>query len=155
MRSAPQLTLYYDGNCPFCNTEMNRLKSWNSTGRLGFVDISVPGFDPAPLGVDMAALDRELHGMTATGKLLVGVDSIQAAYILVGRGWMVLPLRVPLLRSLWPYCYRWFARNRYVISRMLGYKPRTQCEHGACQPINPFAIASTGLHEARAARGKQ
>ncbi len=133
-----ELTIYYDGNCPFCSAEMQRLRSWNTAGRLAFIDISVLGFDPAPLGVDMAALDRELHSMTAAGQLLVGIDSLLAAYTLAGRAWRVLPLRAPLLRPVLASAYRWFARNRYRFSRWMGYKPVAKCEHGACQPVNPF-----------------
>lgn len=138
MRLAPELTLYFDGYCPFCATEMQRLRHWDVTGRLGFIDISAPDFDPAPLGVDMAALDRELHGMTTAGSLLVGIDCMLAAYTLVGRGWLVLPLRVPLLRLLLACLYLWFARNRYRFSRWMGYRPVKRCGNGACQPINPF-----------------
>ncbi len=138
MSLAPELTLYFDGYCPFCAAEMQRLRRWDAAGRLGFIDISEPDFDPTPLGVDLAALDRALHSMTAAGSLLVGLDSILAAYTLVGRGWLVMPLRIPLLRPLLARFYLWFARNRYRFSRWIGYRPISQCENGACQPINPF-----------------
>jgi predicted DCC family thiol-disulfide oxidoreductase YuxK len=138
MRLTPELTLYFDGYCPFCSAEMQRLRRWDTAGRLGFVDISTPNFDPAPLSVDLAALDRELHGMTAAGSLLVGIDSMLAAYTLVGRGWLVMPLRVPLLRPLLARFYLWFARNRYRFSHWMGYRPVSQCESGTCKPINPF-----------------
>lgn len=59
-----------------------------------------------------------------------------AAYTLAGRGWMVWPLRVPLLGGLLWYLYRLFARNRYTMSRLLGYTP--VCADGVCQPLNRF-----------------
>jgi hypothetical protein len=37
----------------------------------------------------MAALNRESHARTADGGLLVGIDSLLAAYTLVGRAWLV------------------------------------------------------------------
>ena len=138
MNAVPELTLYFDGHCPFCAAEMGRLRKWNKDGRLAFVDISTAGFDPAPLGVDMAALDRELHSRTADGRLLVGIDSMLAAYTLVERAWLVFPLKVRLLRPLLAWLYRGFARNRYRFSRWLGYKPVAQCGHGTCEPVNPF-----------------
>ncbi|WP_164932034.1 DUF393 domain-containing protein [Janthinobacterium sp. 17J80-10] len=138
MSTTAELTLYYDGNCPFCLAEMRRLMRWNSAGRLGFVDISRPDFDPAPLGVDMAALDRELHSSTADGRVLVGIDSMLAAYTLVGRAWIVLPLRVHALRPLLASLYRGFARNRYRFSRWMGYRPAGHCDGDVCQPVNPF-----------------
>lgn len=138
MSMTAELTLYYDGNCQFCLAEMHRLMRWNIASRLDFVDISTPDFDPAPLGVDMAALDRELHGRTADGRLLVGIDSMLAAYTLVGRAWIVWPLQVHILRPLLASLYRSFARNRYRFSRWMGYQPARQCEEGVCQPVNPF-----------------
>lgn len=129
---APLLTLYFDGRCPFCATEMARLRRWDSVRRLAFVDIAAPGFDPAALGVGMDALNREMHAMTPEGRLLVGTESILAAYTLVGRSWLVWPLRVPGLRSALAALYRWFARNRYRISALLGYR-LPACEDGVCR----------------------
>jgi predicted DCC family thiol-disulfide oxidoreductase YuxK len=130
------LTLYYDGKCPFCAHEMKRLGEWDRAGRLAFVDIMQPGFDPAHLNASMEDLDRQLYSQTPEGKVLVGVDSMLAAYTLVGRGYMVWPLRVPLLRGALSYLYRLFARNRYKMSALLGYKAPA-CEDGVCA-INPF-----------------
>ena len=45
--------------------------------RLAFVDIAEPGFDPAPLGVDLPALNRELHARLPDGRMLTGLDSIR------------------------------------------------------------------------------
>jgi predicted DCC family thiol-disulfide oxidoreductase YuxK len=133
------LTLYYDGNCPFCSAEMRRLKSWNKDQQLGFVDITDAGFDPAHLQVDMAALNREMHSQRADGVVLVGIDSLLAAYCLVRKGWIVLPLRVSFLRPPLAYLYRKFAANRYRMSRWMGYAPvHKQCEGDTCGIGNPF-----------------
>lgn len=134
-----ELTLYYDGRCPFCATEMARLQSWNRAGRLAFVDIAADGFDPLSLGLDMAALNRESHARTADGALLVGIDSLLAAYTLVGRAWLVWPLRVRFLRPVLGLAYRGFARHRYTMSRWLGYRLPARCEGGACALKHPFA----------------
>lgn len=131
-----QLTLYFDGNCPFCAMEMKRLGAWDKAGRLAFTDISLPGFDPSNLGATMEQLDLQLYSRTADGRVLVGTASMREAYTLVGKGWMVLPLRVPLLRDVLSWLYRQFARHRYTMSRLLGYRP--VCADGVCQPLNPF-----------------
>jgi predicted DCC family thiol-disulfide oxidoreductase YuxK len=138
MMAGPDLTLYFDGHCPFCVAGMERLRGWNAAGRLAFVDIAAPGFDPAPLGVDMAALNRELHATTREGELLVGIDSMLAAYTLVGQAWRVAPLRVRMLRPLLARAYRWFARHRYGISKRLGYRLPAACDGATCSIGNPF-----------------
>lgn len=135
---APALTLYYDGNCPFCSTEMRRLHEWDRDEKLAFVDIAAPSFDPVSLGVDMEELNRELYSRTATGEILVGIDSMLAAYTLVGKGWLVFPLRLKLLRPLLANLYRKFARNRYRMSRLLGYGSAIQCNEGVCHRNHPF-----------------
>ncbi|MGZ5885214.1 MAG: thiol-disulfide oxidoreductase DCC family protein [Burkholderiaceae bacterium] len=133
-----ELTLFYDGTCPFCAAERARLRHWNTAGKLAFVDIADAGFDPAPLGVEMAALDRELHSQKPDGEILVGIDSMLAAYTLVGKGFLVFPLRVKLLRPVLANLYRNFARNRYRLSRLLGYKAIAHCDGAVCKRINPF-----------------
>lgn len=133
------LTLYYDGLCPFCTIEMDRLRRWDKHGQLGFVDISIGGFDPSHLGATMEQLNLEVYSQTDQGQVLAGTESIFAAYRLVGRGWIVWPLRVPLLRQFLSWLYRLFARNRYRMSRLLGYKRATpRCEEGVCAHRNPY-----------------
>ena len=131
------LTLYYDGKCAFCTREMMRLASWDRQQRLAFVDIAQPGFDPAPLGLSMLDLNREMASQTAQGEVLIGVDSMLAAYALVGRGYLVWPLRVPGLRQVLTILYRLFARHRYTMSTLLGYK-MPDCAGGVCGIGNPF-----------------
>jgi predicted DCC family thiol-disulfide oxidoreductase YuxK len=137
MTPAPALTLYFDGSCPLCVAEVRRLEAWNTAGRLAFVDIAQAGFDPSSLGVDLAALNRELHSRTPDGRLLTGLDSMLAAYTLAGRGWMVWPLRIRLLRPALAALYRWFARHRYSISKRLGFR-RPGCDGDTCGIGSPF-----------------
>lgn len=128
------LTLYFDSNCPFCRREMQRLRRWDRVARLAFVDMSQPGFDPAPLGVTLAAMDAELHGVRADGAVLVGIDAILEAYTLAGRQWLVWPLRIRFLRPPLASAYRGFARNRYRISRWLGLSgAKDACDGGHCE----------------------
>ncbi|MES2743217.1 MAG: DUF393 domain-containing protein [Pseudomonadota bacterium] len=136
--NGPKLTLYFDGACPFCRTEMARLRAWDRGGRLAFVDIAADGFDPAAVGVSLAALNRELHTRTVAGTLLVGLDSMLAAYTLVGRGALVAPLRISSLRPPLARLYRLFARHRYGMSRWLGYRRDRACAEASCPLGNPF-----------------
>lgn len=130
--ATPRLVLFYDGKCPFCKAEMQRLQKWDRAERLGFEDIAHADFNPDFLGVDMQALRTELHSQCADGRVLVGVDSILCAYTLVNKGWLVWPLRVALLRPVWTRLYRAFARNRYRISHWLGYGSVPACDNGVC-----------------------
>jgi predicted DCC family thiol-disulfide oxidoreductase YuxK len=135
--NTPELTLYFDGACPFCRTEMVRVSGWDTDGRLAFVDIAAPGFDPAELGLTMEDLGREVVSRTATGELLIGIDTIWTAYALVGRAWLAWPLRVPGLRCVLAWLYRGFARHRYLFSRLLGYRAEAPCKDGVCDRSAP------------------
>lgn len=128
------LNLYFDSACPLCSREMDRLRRWDRAGHLGFIDMSAPEFDPASLGVTLGAMDAELHGLRADGSMLVGTDAILEAYTLVGRGWLVWPLRVRFLRPMLASAYRSLARNRYRVSRWLGIGPvHRNCDGDRCR----------------------
>jgi predicted DCC family thiol-disulfide oxidoreductase YuxK len=128
------LTIYYDGHCAICRNEVARLQRWDKAGRLAYADIAEPDFLP-PAGIEMKALHTEMHALAADGRMLVGIDSLLAAYTLVGRGWMVAPLRVAVLRPVFSALYRSFARNRYRISAWLGV---SACADGVCANKHPF-----------------
>ncbi|WP_234483996.1 thiol-disulfide oxidoreductase DCC family protein [Noviherbaspirillum pedocola] len=144
MTRMPALTLYFDGLCPFCVAQARRLKRWNGARRVAFIDIAQAGFDPSTLGVEMAALHRELHGKTGDGEVLTGLDCMIAAYTLLGRGWMVWPLRLRPLRPILTWLYRGFARHRYRISKRLGMGLPVQCDGKRCDIGHPFTNARHG-----------
>ena len=135
---SPALTLYFDGRCAFCSTEMARLRRWDRQHQLAFVDITRPGFDPAHLGATMEQLNLEMYSQAADGTVYAGIDSLLAAYTATGRGYLVAPLRVRFLRPPLAYLYRLFARNRYRMSRLLGYRRAPVCEDGVCAHRNPY-----------------
>jgi predicted DCC family thiol-disulfide oxidoreductase YuxK len=138
MNNNYELTLFYDGKCPFCKAEMTRLERWDQHQRLCFIDIANPSFDISATGVTFADLDRELHSMTRSGAMLKGLDSMLAAYTLVNKAYLVLPLRIPFLRPYLSQMYLAFARNRYKFSRLLGYGKAISsslCERGVCQTV--------------------
>ncbi|WP_175884486.1 DUF393 domain-containing protein [Burkholderia sp. BCC0044] len=127
-----ELVLYFDGRCPLCVAEIRRLGERDARHRLAFVDIAEPGFDPAPLGVDLPALNRELHARLPDGRMLTGIDGIVAAHALVGRRGFAWLLRVPAMRAVFAPLYRRLARNRYAVSRWLGYRAQACCEGDVC-----------------------
>ncbi|MCA8000566.1 thiol-disulfide oxidoreductase DCC family protein [Burkholderia metallica] len=130
--SSRELVLYFDGRCPLCVAQIKRLKVRDAQQRLAFVDIAEPGFDPAPLGIDLPALNREMHARLPDGRMLTGVDGILAAHALTGRRWLARLLRVPVVRDALAPLYRCLARNRHAVSRRLGYRIEAPCDEVAC-----------------------
>ena len=117
MSATYPLTLLYDANCAVCSLEMDHLRSLDAEGRLQFIDISAPGFDPTAYGVPLAAMDAEIHARRADGEMIKGMQVLRLAYEAVGLGWVLRPTAWAPLRGLSDLGYRLFARHRRHISR--------------------------------------
>ena len=112
------LTLFYDAGCAVCSLEMDHLRERCTDGRLLFVDIAAPGFDPVVYGVSVADMDAEIHGLCADGTMLRGVEVLRLAYDAADVGWILRPTGWTPLRPLFDAGYRAFARHRREISRV-------------------------------------
>ena len=116
----PELTLYYDGQCPLCVAEVAFLESRNAQGQLAFVDITQTGFEAADHNISCDAAMAQIHGRTADGQWLVGVPVFATAYRLAK-----LPVLAWLLSRKWLMpvlqpTYVLFAKHRQTISRRIG-----------------------------------
>ena len=118
MRTIYPLILLYDAGCAVCSLEMDHLRSRNHEGKLAFIDIATPGFDPTPFGATLAEMNAEIHARCADGQVIRGVQLLRLAYEAVGLGWVLRPTAWPLLRTLSDISYRLFARHRRSISRV-------------------------------------
>ncbi len=112
------LTLLYDASCSVCSLEMDHLRSRNAEGMLRFIDISAPGFDPAPYGATLAEMNAEIHAQRADGQVIRGVQVLRMAYEAAGLGWVLKPTGWAPLRAVSDAGYRLFARHRRPISRL-------------------------------------
>lgn len=136
-----KLTLLFDGACPICRLEMDRLQAADTQQRLAFVDISVPGFDAARWGASHEEMMQLIHAARPDGSLVIGVQALALAYEAVGWGRWTLPLRLPLLGRLGDALYAAFARNRYKVSSLLDPWIRWQ---QARQAVNRMQDCSGG-----------
>ncbi len=101
--------LYFDGSCPLCQSEMRSLRKHKSSA-LTLVDIhSVKHLD----AIQREALLRRLHLRLPDGSWLVGVDASVRAWSHTRWGWLLKPLRWPLLGPLVEFVYRHWADRRY------------------------------------------
>jgi len=143
------LTLLFDGGCPLCRLEMERLRERDGLRRLVFVDITEDGFDAAHYTLEARYEDMQaaIHAVRKDGSLATGVEALRLAYVAVGLGWWVAPAQLPLLRPALDTAYAVFARHRYVVSRWLmpliaGIESRrasrraAACKNGCCS-IDP------------------
>ena len=126
------LTLLYDGKCPICAWEKRNLMRKDKLGRLGFIDVHAPGFDPAMYGVTHADLMGRLHAVTADGRVIKGMETLIESYRAVNWWWAYVPLGL-IPRSIAERGYAWFADHRYVISKRIGWMFGPSCDTTVCQ----------------------
>lgn len=127
-----ELTIFYDGGCPLCAAEMRHLNSLNSAGKLAFENIYATDFGARFPHIDQSEADRILHGQLANGELIFGLDVTFKAWVLVGKRKWVAILRWPIIKHVADVSYLFFARHRYLISRLLTGQDRCEsCAIGA------------------------
>jgi predicted DCC family thiol-disulfide oxidoreductase YuxK len=125
------LKVFYDGSCSVCAAEMAIYQRQEHGGRLEFVDISAPEFDPAPQGITLEAFLYEMHAIDREQHVYRGVDAFRAI-------WQAFPsstrygllgtlVALPGLHLLARGSYWCFARLRRFLP-----KTRAACRDGTC-----------------------
>ena len=124
-----QIRIFYDGYCPLCLAEMNKLKKYDTAHKISFVDIQQPDFAEHFPDLNWHELDARIHVQKLDGTLVTGLDATYLAWKIVGKGWLYAWLRWPIIGWFADGFYSIFARHRYAISYLLTGKKRCQsCE---------------------------
>jgi predicted DCC family thiol-disulfide oxidoreductase YuxK len=149
MKVAYPLSLYFDGACPLCISEMTMLKSRDASNMLTLIDVSAPAFDVNLHSVGalhhktLADLNALIHATDAAGRLLVGIEVFRAAYGAVGLGHWWAITAWPGFEPLFNAVYAWFAAHRTGLSKLAApvlhwlaarraVKRTLVCKDGAC-----------------------
>lgn len=120
----------FDGACPLCRTEMQRLKLRDPDHRLRLVDIAAPEFNAPAWGFELAALGDALHARAPDGRWLIGMAAIRHVYARVGLGWLLAPTGWPVLRPAFDRFYARLARHRVPVSGRLLALGYGRCDAG-------------------------
>lgn len=118
--TVPELTLYYDGQCPLCLAEVEFLQSRNTRGELAFVDITQTGFETSGHNISCEAAMAQIHGRTADGQLLIGVPVFAMAYKLAKLPFLAWLLSRRWLLPVLQPAYVLFAKHRQTLSKRIG-----------------------------------
>jgi predicted DCC family thiol-disulfide oxidoreductase YuxK len=145
----PLLTVFYDGSCRLCSTEMKALKAVDDEDRLTLVDCSAPGFDDAPyqaVGATREAMMASIHVRDEQGSWHRGVDALSLVYDTLGFTATARLWTDRRLRRFNEAFYAWVVRHRYTLSRLRlhrltplvmraiarGEARQPRCHDGAC-----------------------
>lgn len=117
--------VFFDGDCPLCQREINMLKRWDKAQRIRFTNIAAPDFEPKVHGRSLDDFMARIQGRLPDGTYIEGVEVFRHLYTAVGFGPLVALSRLPLIRNVLDLGYRFFARNRL---RFTG-----RCQDGVCK----------------------
>jgi len=120
MNSLEKLTLFYDGTCPLCQAEILFLSRRNQAGLLDFVDINSDRFDSAKIGISCEQALAAMYGQYDNGALIEGAAVFPEAYRRADLPFLAWIFSRKSLQSTLQLAYRFFAKNRHAISRLLG-----------------------------------
>jgi len=115
-----KLTLFYDGACPLCQAEILFLSGRNQADLLGFVDINSKAYDPLKVGVSCEEALAAMYGQYADGTLINGVRVFPEAYHRADLPTLAWIFSRKSMQPILKMGYRFFAKNRHAISRVLG-----------------------------------
>jgi len=119
-KAEPELTLFYDGQCPLCVAEIEFLQSRSTKDQLAFVDVTQTGFEAAGHQISCDAAMAQIHGRTADGQVLVGVPVFATAYRLAKLPFLAWLLSRRWLMPVLQPAYVLFAKHRQAISKRIG-----------------------------------
>ena len=126
------ITVFYDGACVVCSTEIEHYRRRDHHGRLILVDISAPDFQPGPYTLTLQTFMYELHAIDRTGKIYTGIEAFWAIWQAFPTstllGLLGTALHLPLINPLTRLCYRGFARIRKYLP-----KRGADCRNGTCR----------------------
>ena len=121
-----QLRIFYDAGCPLCEFEIEHLRRLNSDNKLAFENIYASDFTERFPAIDPQKADLVLHGQLENDQMIYGLDVTYTAWVLVGRRHWVAILRWPIVKQCAEIGYKFFAKYRHRISRLV--MGRARCE---------------------------
>jgi predicted DCC family thiol-disulfide oxidoreductase YuxK len=112
------LTIYFDGSCRLCRSEIENIATREVSHRLELVDCSARQFDASTFPYSQADMMSVISAQDAAGTWLRGVDVFIAAYKAANLHWVSNLLATKALKPLAELAYPWLVRNRYHISAL-------------------------------------
>ena len=116
----PKLTLFFDGACPLCQAEILFLSGRNQANLLEFIDINSEKYDPLKVGVSCEEALAAMYGQYADGTLINGPAVFPEAYQRANLPTLAWLFSRKIAQPTLQIGYRFFAKNRHAISRVLG-----------------------------------
>lgn len=111
--SPPTGTLFFDGGCGMCTRSVDLLLRFDRTGRIRTEPLQGPGVAER-LGIAPDSLLESIRWLDASGAVYSGAEAANAAFsAAVGTSITLGIYRIPGIRFVEDFIYRWVADHRY------------------------------------------
>ncbi len=137
------LTIYFDGSCRLCRSEIENIAARALDGRLVMIDCSPPGFDTSGMPATREFMMNMIHARDAAGVWITGVDVFIAAYQAAEVKTVSRLLAHPWIKPRAAAMYPWVVRNRYRISALGMHKILNAFTQGALRKRARLALAQS------------
>lgn len=127
------LIALYDGHCVICNTTRRLVRALDWFRRVEFLDLHQPQTKERFPHINHTQAMGEIHVIAPNGRIFAGFYGTRRMLRALPLGiplWAIL--RLPLIGDwLGVRVYRWIAKHRYAINRLLGVD-LAQAEEAPC-----------------------
>lgn len=128
----PLGTIYFDGLCLACSTEINHYRRLPGSEKFNFLDITDPQFKPQEHGIDPYSVHKVMHVRDPQGRLHQGVDAFRAIWREIPRYQGLYSLsEKKVVRSILEVGYKFFVVIRPYLPRK-----KSNCENSPFCEIN-------------------
>lgn len=113
MNENQKITVYFDGKCILCSTEMDHYRKMDKDRLIRFVDISASNFNAKLEGLDPVQANKVIHVKTHEGKVLSKIDAFVEVWKILDRMRLFqLMAANPITRPIMDFGYICFATLR-------------------------------------------
>lgn len=119
----------YDGNCRICTAGVRRLARWDGRQRLAFLSLHDHEVGRRYPDLTHDYLMQTMVVVEPNGRRHAGAAGMRHLSRRLPRLWPLAPaLHIPFSMPLWQWCYKQFAKRRYLIGGKVD-----GCDDGACR----------------------
>jgi predicted DCC family thiol-disulfide oxidoreductase YuxK len=103
------LTVFFDGGCPLCRSEIGLYRNGAGAERVAFVDVAAADAGNVAEGLDKTSALARFHVQTADGQLHSGAAGFTQLWLaLPGWRWLGRITMLPGIRTVAEFAYRGF-----------------------------------------------
>lgn len=125
MENSPPV-IVYDGACPFCQAQVERIRRWAPQGAFEYVPRQQEGLEARFPILAQQDFETGMRLIGTGGGVAVGADAVyEISKRLPATRWLSWLYRVPGIHQIARAAYDWIARNRYRLARK-------KCEDNVC-----------------------